>query len=329
MDVHRRPASRLARTVTTSHGDAMIIPEALLRLCAEQLGVIARYQLRELLAATVTDDLLRSGRFERLHRGVHALRGSAVDDLRPAIAAALRCGPTAILTGPAGLALHRLEGTDLGRHFAILLPPGRRVVDVPFTVLRDPDARRRVTHVGAVRIASPVDALLESAALFDVPPRRLRLAHDRLRWEGLLHAGQLQRRAAELGLGSQLAGGELLAMDPLAPTGDGERELWHHLHRFDPPPQPQVWVTPRRCTDFLFEECRLAVEYQGRPDHGTKLGRSRDRAREDELAQAGIRIVYVDAADLRSPRLLLSRIASALTARGDELGVVPPRLLPA
>lgn len=307
----------------------MSIPDVLLRLCAEQLGVIARYQLRELLAAMEADDLLRSGRFERLHRGVYALRGSAKDDLRPAIAAALRCGPTAILTGPAGLALHRREGTDLGRGFAILLPPGRRVVDVPFTVLRDPDARRRVAHIGEVRFASPVDALLESAALFDVPARRLRLAHDRLRWDGLLHPGQLQRRAAELGLGAQLAGGELLAMDRLDPTGDGERELWRHLRRFDPPPQPQAWVTPHRCTDFLFVELQLAVEYQGRPDHGTEAGRTKDRARDEELAQAGIRIVYVDAADLRSPRVLLSRIASALTARADELGLVPPRLRPA
>lgn len=307
----------------------MNIPDALLRLCAEQLGVIARHQFRELMAATVTDDLLRSGRFERLHRGVYALRGSAADDLRPAIAAALRCGPTAILTGPSGLALHRLEGTDLGREFAILLPPGRRVVDVPFTVLRDPDARRQVARIGAVRLANPVDALLESAALFDVPSRRLRLAHDRLRWEGLLRAGQLERRATELRLGAQLAGGELLAMDPLVPTGDGERALWRHLRRFDPPPQPQAWVTPHRCTDFLFVECKLAVEYQGRLDHDTERGRAKDRVRDEELAQAGIRVVYVDAADLRSPRVLLGRIASALTARADELGLVPPRLLPA
>lgn len=307
----------------------MNIPDALLRLCAEQLGVVARYQLRELLAAMEVDDLLRSGRFERLHRGVYALRGSAEHDRRPAIAAALRCGPTATLTGPGGLGLHRLEGTDLGRGFAVLLPPGRRVVDLPFTVLRDPDPRRRVAHIGAVRFANPVDALLESAALFDVPARRLRLAHDRLRWEGLLHPGQLQRRAAELDLGAQLAGGELLAMDTLAPTGDGERELWRHLRRFDPPPQPQAWVTPHRCTDFLFVELQLAVEYQGRPDHGTAAGRTKDRARDEELARAGIRILYVDAAELRSPRVLLSRIASALTARADELGLIPPRLRPA
>jgi len=307
----------------------MDIPDALFRLCADQLGVIARHQFRELLPATVTDDLLRSGRFERLHRGVYALRGSPVDDLRPAMAAALRCGPRAAVTGPAGLALHGIEGTHLGREFAILLPPGRRVVEVPFTVLRDPDVRRRVTHIGAVRIANPVDALLESAALFDVPARRLRLAHDRLRWEGRLRAGQLEQRAAELRLGSHLVDGELLAMDPLVPTGDGERALWSHLRRFDPQPQPQVWVTPHRCTDFLFVELKLAVEYQGRLDHDTDLGRAKDRSRNEELEQAGIRIVYVDAVELRSPRTLLSRIASALTARADELGLVPPRLLPA
>ena len=297
-------------------------------LCAEQRGVIARWQLRDALGAHRADDLLRSGWFSRLLRGVYRLHGSPTDPLQPAIAAALRCGQGATLTGPAALSLLNLEGVALGPGYAIALPPGRRLASLPFPTHRDPDPGSATTCLGAVRLAAPVDALLVTAARFDVPGRQLRLTHDRLRWEGLLRPGDLRRRAAALRLSAELAGGELLAMDDDPSIGDQERGLGELLRRFEPAPRPQVWVTPHRRVDFLFDAALLAIEYQGRLDHDGPDARSRDRIRDDELRLAGIRCLYVSAVDLAEPRTLLSRIAAALTSRADELGVATPRLLP-
>lgn len=297
-----------------------------LHLCAEQLGVISRAQLVRLLSEQRADDLLRSGRFARLHRGVYALRGGAVSPLRPAVAAALRCGHGATLTGPAALGLHGIQDLRLDTRFVLLLPPGRRVRSTDLPVVRDRDPDRPVGSQGEVRVCGPVDALVETGAWFLVAPRELRSWHDRLRWASLLRPGQLTARAAELGLLRGLAGSELLAMDATAATGDGERELARVLERFEPPPTPQVWVTPHRCVDLLFRELGLALEYQGRADHDCEDGRAADRTRDEELALAGIRVLYVTAEDLRTPRALLARVAAALAARADELGLAAPRL---
>lgn len=305
-------------------------PDELLRLCAEQLGVITRAQVMQRLTEHRADDLLRSGRFERVHYGVYLLRGGAVSPFRPAVAATLRAGRGATLTGPAALNLGSVAGPDTGhpdRRFGILMPRGRRVLAKDLPLLRDADPGRQVQHRGDVRIADPVDALLDTGAHFPSSARDLRQWHDRLRWKGLLRPGLLTERAEQLGLTGSLLGSELLAMDATAATGDGERALGDLMRRFDPPPEPQVWVTPHRCVDLLFRVLGVALEYQGRADHDTLSGRSSDRARDDELAMAGIRVLYVTAEDLLTPRLLLTRAAAALTARAHELGLPAPRLL--
>lgn len=301
-------------------------PDEILHLCAEQLGTLARAQVVRRMGEHRADDLLRSGRFERLHLGVYALRGGALSPARAAMAAALRGGPGTTLTGPVALGLHGLPATRSDQRFALLLPPGRRLRSADLPVLRNVDPARPVSLRGEIRIADPVDALLETGAWFLTPPRELRSWHDRLRWTGQLRPGQLAARARALRLSGTLKGSELMAMDGTAATGDGERTLAGLMLRFEPPPEPQVWISPYRCVDLLFRDLRLALEYQGRPDHLTQEGREADRTRDDELAMAGIRVVYVTAEDLRAPRALLGRVAAALAARADELGLVAPRL---
>jgi len=181
--------------------------------------------------------------------------------------------------------------------------------------------------LGQVRIAPVADALLDTLSIDPPPrPRALRLAHDRLRWEGRLHPGEITARAAQFRLPQSLRSQELLALDATPATGDGERELGRILGRFDPPPEPQVWVSPHRCVDWYFRALQLGVEYQGAPDHATGAGRRADRVRDDELAMAGIELLYITAADLRSDRAVAARVATALTSRAYELGVGAPRL---
>jgi hypothetical protein len=303
-------------------------PDEVYRRCAEQLGVIARRQLVAMVGRFDADHLLATPRFERLLRGVYRVRGGADHPHQLAVAATLRVGAHATLTGPAALGLLGFEGIDLGRSFEVLAPAGRRVAEQSFPIRRDRDPSRSVWLVGEARIAHAADALLDAAAhATDVRPRALRLAHDRLRWTGHVHAGQLTTRAEHLQLQQSRLLDELLAMDRTAATGDGERTLERILARFDPPAEPQVWVSPRHRLDFYFRDIRLGIEYQGRADHATEAGRRRDRIRDEELARAGIRLLYVTAEDLRDERALLARIAGALTARADELGLPAPRLV--
>ncbi len=308
----------------------MRLPDEAYELTTTQLGVLARWQLAPLVGLDHVDELLRGPGFERLHRGVYAVRGGARHRHRDAVAATLRVGPRATLTGPAALGLLELEGVELGAGFTVLRPPGHRVTGIPFPVQRDRDPDRPITLLGQVRVAPVADALLDSLSSDPPPrPRALRLAHDRLRWEGLLRPGEIAMRAAHLRLPPTQRSQELLALDASQATGDGERQVGRILSRFDPPPEPQVWVSPHRCIDWYFRSLLLGVEYQGAPDHATDDGRRGDRVRDDELAMAGIELLYVTAADLRSEGAVAARVATALTSRAYALGVAAPRLRPA
>ncbi len=308
-------------------------PDDVYRLCRDQLGVLARRQLVAMVGSVDADHLLATSRFERLLRGVYRVRGGAAHPQQPAVAATLRSGVGATLTGPAALGLLDMEAVDLGQAFEIVVPGGRRVTGVAFVVRTDPDPDRSVWHLGEVRVAEPADALIEPASRAPgVRPRALRLAHDRLRWTDRLQPGQLTARAQRLRLGtvSHVSCGllgELLEMDGTSATGDGERALARVLRRFDPPAEVQVWISPRHCLDFYFRTLRFAVEYQGRADHATEAGRGSDRVRDEELTAAGIRLIYVTAEDLHDERALLARLGAALTARADELGLAAPRLM--
>jgi hypothetical protein len=306
----------------------MRLPDQMADLAERQLGVLARRQFPAEIPRSTVDNLVRRGPLVRLARGVYAVRGGAVHPQREAVAAALRAGPRATVTGPAALALAPVEGLVLGSRFALLVPPPIRITRDHVVLRPDRDPGRQVRRLGQVRVAAAVDALLDSIVLFGraLDPRALKLVHDQLRWAGVLTAGDLGRRARELKVATVFAAHELSELDATAATGDGERRLGTLLASFDPAPQPQVWVTPDRCVDWYFRSVRMGVEYQGSVDHEGSAGRARDRARERELRRTGIHLIYVSAADLRDSSSLIASVAGALAARAHELRVTAPQL---
>ncbi|MFU8839749.1 MAG: type IV toxin-antitoxin system AbiEi family antitoxin domain-containing protein [Nitriliruptoraceae bacterium] len=309
----------------------MPIPDQTLELARQQLGLLTRRQLVAAIGQVAADHAVASQRFERVQRGVYLIRGSAPHPCQPAVAATLRAGDGAVLTGPAALRLMDLEGIHLGEGFAVALPAGRRLRDLGVPLLRRRDPARATWRLGQIEVAAPTDALIESCLLEPPPaPRALRLAHDRLRWTGRLQPGVLHERVTRLRVPVDAPHVRaLLHLDGQRATGDGERGLGQLLTRFDPPPEPQVWVTPHRCIDWYFRSLQVGVEYQGVVDHDGAAGRRRDRARDDELSMVGVRLLYVTAADLDDDRSLLARVAAALTVRADELGKAAPTLLAA
>lgn len=305
-----------------------MIPDQALALGEAQHGVLARYQLRRWLPRHAADDALRSGLFEQLLRGSHRFRGGARLPEQYAFAAALRSRPRATITGPLALGLLDVPGFSGGSPFEILIQPTRHLTGVNFLHRVDPVPERAVTTYGEVRVASPLDALIDSAGFIDrIGARDLRVAWDHLRGKRSVSLDRLRRRCDQLR--GEVPGVPILeevleVAGGAALESEGERALAPILSCFDPPFVPQVAVTPARRVDFFSYRCRYGYEYLGEVDHAYVAERIADDERDAELRREGVRLGYITKHDLREPMALLATVAGTLTVRAHELGVTPP-----
>ena len=305
-----------------------MLPTEAYDLAGRQLGVISRMQLRRWWRENQIDHRVGPGReLQRLERGVYVLNGAGRLPAHPALAAALRVGPTATVTGPVVLGLLGLEKFVSSEVFEVLTAPGRRVRGAAFRHRVDPDPARPVEQYGEVRLVTPIDGLIDTAGFFDqLEERDLRVTYDQCRWRGLFTPKQLEARMGVLGSAapgvSVLA--ELFEMSGLVPESEGERDLGRMLRTFDPPPEPQVFVTTKRRVDWYFRTVRFAYEYLGSVDHEGAAARIADDQRNEELRDQGIRIGYVTNADLGTPDALLASIIGRLAVRAHELAVTGP-----
>ena len=85
----------------------------------------------------------------------------------------------------------------------------------------------------------------------------------------------------------------------------------------EPESNPELSFDGRRIIpDLWWPEYRLAAEYDGRY-HADPAQWSHDLARSEVLADHGVRVIHVTAADLfRNPRMLVRRVADRLRAAG-------------
>jgi hypothetical protein len=303
-------------------------PDPILALAEAQRGVVARYQLLCELREAEADDLLRSGWFERLVRGVYRVRGGVATAEQQAFAAALRARPAATVTGPLVLGLLDVPAFAGSCVFELLHQPGRRLTNLDVRRRVDHDLDRAVARYGDVRVAGPLDALIDSAAfLGEVTERDLRVAWDHLRGTRLASVDRLRRRLDELrevAPGAEVLERVLELAGGIELESEGERAVSPVFVCFEPGFERQVWVTPRRRTDFYSRRCRMGYEYLGDVDHGYVAERLADDQRDAEVQAAGVRLGYVTKHDLREPTALVATIAASLTVRAHELGVVPP-----
>jgi hypothetical protein len=309
----------------------MTLPPEALELAAQQYGVLSRRQLLRWLSPPKLEGKVRRRAFEPLERGVYRVTDGVPVAGQAAVAAAMRCGPAAVLTGPFVLGHHRVEGFDLDAPFEVLVPPGRRVANVTFRTRPDRYPGRPVELLGEVRLSDKADALLDSARHLDrYTERQLRRAYDQLRFVHGVRTSSVQQRIDLRGPGDPAVAAFLNAVDgdPVV-EGEGERTLAPLLGRLDPTPQPQVWVTPRRRVDFYLRSLRFGWEYLGEVDHRRAAERRADAARDEELAAQHVRLHYVVAADLRDPTTFLASTMAALAHRAEQLGARMPTLRPA
>jgi hypothetical protein len=307
----------------------MSLPSDALDLAARQYGVLSRVQLLRWLSPASLEGKVRRRAFEPLERGVYRVTDGVVVAGQAAVAAALRCGPAAVLTGPFVLGHHRIEGFDADAPFEVLVPRGRHVSNVTFPTGTDQDPGRAVELLGEVRLASKVDALLDTGRHLDrYRERQLRRAYDQLRFVHGVRTSSVERRIAARGAGDPAVAAFLGAVGDPVVEGEGERALAPLLGRLEPTPEPQVWVTPRRRVDFYLRALRFGWEYLGEVDHRRAAERRADALRDEELAAQHIRLHYVVADDLRDPTTFLASTMGALAHRAEQLGARMPTLRP-
>lgn len=305
------------------------LPTPAVQLAESQLGVIARSQLRRWMSPGAIDGLRNRGSLEGLERGVYRVVGGARLPEQMVLAAALRAGSGAMVTGPFVLGDLRVDGFGPDDPFEILVPEGRRLRNVQFLHRRSEVCDREFGARGEVRLATPGDALIDAALhRATVGDRALRIAYDHLRWRGLLSTSALRARLVSRG-GSDpavQAFRHLFGDSGLISESEGERLLAPVLTRIRPRPVAQVWVTPNRRIDWYLRELRIGWEYLGSIDHASADRRRADASRDTELGAFGIRLLYVTARDLDDPLALLATTMSALVVRAEELGVAAPIL---
>lgn len=287
-------------------------------LAARQHGVVARRQLLEIgLGRRTIARWLEASRLHSLHLGVYALGHRRVSEEGRLMAAALACGPGAVLSHRSAASLWGIRpsataaidvtaprriggraGVSAHRH---RLPPDERARKAGIPVTTVP---RTLLDLSAVLPRSQVERALERAEM-------LRLA------DPLPLAALLARHAGRRGAGVLRS---ILDSGPIHPTLT-RSELEERFLAFVADaglPRPEVNVAVRISggwveLDFVWRAERLVVELDGYASHGPSAAFERDRLRDRRLQLAGWRPVRVTWRQLhRDPRSLASDLATLL-----------------
>jgi hypothetical protein len=288
----------------------------------EQVGVISRAQLRELGATSAQiDAMVRRGHLVIVHRGVYLRSGVGCSPQQEALAAVLRCGPGARVTGMRVLGQLGVDHVPDDAPFLVLLPPGRRERYVDFPTARDLRPDRHHARIGPLPATTPARCLVEVATHTD--EGTLLSLFDRLRWRGLTSTARVVDTARDLpshrGARRLLRLFDAGAADQESP---GERAFEAVMRQVEPPLEWQIWVGPDLRVDALWRDLGLVIEYQGAGTHEHERDRRADAERHERLRRLGYEVLTVDRHDLRDPAALRARLARARDARGRALGRV-------
>ncbi len=274
------------------------LDQVIARLAYRQHGVVALRQLVEAgLSGSGVRDRVARGRLHRLHRGVYAVGHARVTRTGRFLAAALACGPDAVVS-------HRCAGwlldlrTRLSVGVDVTAPraagrrrPGIRVHSGATLTAAD------VTVVDGVPCTSVPRALLdiaETATTREVErlldrAEQLRMLDMRAVDDVLARAGG-RRGAASLRavLAGHRAGSTLTRNDLEEAFLEICRGAGH------PPDGVNVWIAypdgSGAEADFLWRSARLIAEVDGRDVHATRHAFEHDRRRDQRLMMLGWRV---------------------------------------
>jgi Transcriptional regulator, AbiEi antitoxin/Protein of unknown function (DUF559) len=296
-------------------------------LAERQHGVVGLRQLRELgLSARAVQHRAARGRLHRIHRGVYAVGRPTLTGRGHWMAAALACGPRAVLSHRSAAGLWGLR-PDNRRKSDISLPsPSARVkaaIDVHRSVTLAAEDRTTVEGIPCTSLARTL------VDLGDVVDRRaVERAVEQAEVLRLFDLTEVQLAIERAGprRGAGLVSSVLKTLNgPTLTESELEEAFLALCRRADlPTPEVNAWMTlpdgSAIKVDFLWRSERLAVETDGHPFHRTRQSRERDAKRDQLLRLAGFEPVRFTGRQVALEKEWVTRTLLALACRADDAG---------
>jgi hypothetical protein len=264
---------------------------------------------------------LRSGAWRRVFPDVYADRDVEVSHAIRAGAAARWVVPGAVVTGRSAAVLWGVDLADADDEVELTLPPGAHPRRVPgLRVRRAALPGEHITRRSGVPVTTPAATALRVASMPGHDDAVV--AVDRLVATGLVELAAIRALAdVAIGPGSARARAVAADADGLAESPQETRLRLLIGRSALPRPVPQYRIRHEdrfvARVDFAWPERKVALEYDGLW-HADAAQFAKDRQRLNRLQEAGWRIVFVTAADLRNPGALILRIAAALGCAGGR-----------
>jgi hypothetical protein len=297
--------------------------QRLMTLAAENYGVFSFDQAINCgVSREVRRERVRSGRWERLHRGVYRVRGQP-SSFEQRLVAAIG------FNGPGTVASHRAAA----RLWDI---PGFSAAPVEVTKPRGRSQRRSygwlhgsmclpATHVtdrSGVPVTTPARTVFDLAGI--VHPKRAERALDSALNAGLVSLGQIERVFADLERRGRR--GTVLMRELLEPRGDGYLAPASDLEALGravlreaelPDADSEVNLGDARSwigrVDLTYRASLVVLELDSRRHHEALLDRDSDRRRDNRLHATGWRVLRYSWWDLTErPDVVAAEVRAAL-----------------
>lgn len=288
------------------------VERAVARIAGGQENVISREQLLGAgLGRGAIAHRVKAGTMRRLHWTVYLLGAAPPTQVGRAWAAALSCGPGAVVSHRSAAELFGLlpesggevDVTVAGRNLAARTGIRRHRIGVM--------ARGDVTTVRGLRVTSVARTICDLAATesaTDVEHAFQEALYRRLVTPRAL-AAVLAREPARRG--SPVI--RSLISDPRLTRSQRERLLLRLMGQAQLPSPVTNVKLHGYLVDVLWSEQRLIVEFDGWQGHGHRVAFEKDRKRDQILVAAGYRVLRVtDRQLLEEPVAVIARIAQAL-----------------
>lgn len=267
--------------------------------------------------------LVRSGRWVRVLPRVYRTAETPPAPGEAIIAAWLACGEPAAVSRLAAAAIWELEAPS--PETPTVSVPWARQVELPGVEVRRTRRWSSIEMVrrGAIRVTSPMRTLLDLASLLEELP--LELALDGAHRQRLVHIDRFETYLDDA-VRRRVSGASHLRnlvrlRDPDRPNDSGgETKLLHRLRVARLPlPVPRYWIRTRwgnRRIDLAYPDEKVALEVDSYRWHTGRVRHDDDRARDNELADAGWERRHITSTMLDDPAPTVElTVATALGLR--------------
>jgi len=277
-----------------------------------QWGVVTRGQLEAIgLSPRGVEEMLRTGRLLRLHRGVYAYGHDRLRREGYWLAAVLACGPGATLSHRSGAALWEMRSSGSGEIDVTVPSRAGRIRREGIRIHRSGRlSAEEVTTKDGIPVTTVARTLLDLADVIDLQALRRAVTEAEYR--------NLYDHAAIIAVGESNPGRRTRKLLTAATEGKLHRTrspLEDRFLRF----KDRYGVEEPECNvrlegyevDFLWRRVGLAVELDGLDAHGTREAVRRDRRKDRVLWRVGVRTIRLTSDALDAQEEVLADLVQA------------------